>query len=292
MASRTVWKGFLQFSLVSVPVKAYTASATGGGKISLNQLHKECHSRIQYKKSCPTHGELRADEIVSGYEFAEGQYVVIEPDEIEKLRNAKEKSINIESFLSADSIDPAYYNGTTWYLTPDGPLGQKPYGLLRKVMTDANRVAFARVVLRGKQQLLMLRPVGDGLIAATMLVYDQELKDPAEFETEVVRTEFEPKELQLAKTLTGQLVSREFDIAAFEDDYTKNLQKLIEAKIAGKQIVEPPAEEPAQVINLMEALQKSLAQTKAKAATSGKPPKLSAPGTAEKAAAARKRKTS
>jgi DNA end-binding protein Ku len=294
MASRTIWKGFLQFSLVSVPVKAYTATASGGGKISLNQLHKDCSSRIQYKKVCPTHGELRADEIVSGYEFADGQYVVIEPDEIEKLRSAKEKSINIESFLSADEIDPAYYNGTTWYLTPDGPLGQKPYGLLRKVMTDANRVAFARVVLRGKQQLLMIRPVGDGLLAATMLVYEQELKDPAEFEGEVVRTELDPKELQLAKTLTDQLVSREFDIAEYKDDYTENLQKLIEAKIKGKEVVEPPAEQPAQVINLMDALQKSLAQAKAKSATgtTGKPPKLSAPGTAEKAAASRKRKTS
>src|SRR5688572_4112881 len=157
MASRTVWKGFVQFSLVAVPVKAYTATASGGGRISLNQLHKDCHSRIQYKKSCPVHGDVPADQIVSGYEFAEDQYVVIEPDEIEKIRSAKEKSINIDGFIDADSVDPAYFSGKTWYLTPDGPIAQKPYALLRKVMSDSNRVAFAKVVVSGRSQLVMLR---------------------------------------------------------------------------------------------------------------------------------------
>ena len=291
MASRTVWKGFIQFSLVAVPVKAYTATASGGGRISLNQLHKECHSRIQYKKTCPTHGEIPADQIVSGYEFADGQYVVIEPDEIEKIRNPKEKSLNIEGFIEEDSVDPTYFSGKTWYLTPDGPVAQKPYALLRKVMLESKRVAFARVVVSGRQQLVLLRPLG-GLIAGSMLSYSSEVKGFEEFEKEVVPLEVDAKEMQLAKTLTDSLVVRDFDISAYKDDYTEKLTQLIEAKVAGKQIVEPPAEEPAQVINLMEALQQSLAAAKTKPAASGKPPKLTAPGTAEKAAAGRKRKTS
>ena len=291
MASRTVWKGFIQFSLVAVPVKAYTATASGGGRISLNQLHKECHSRIQYKKSCPQHGEVAADQIVSGYEFAEGQYVVIEPDEIEKIRSPKEKSLNIEGFIDEDSVDPTYFSGKTWYLTPDGPVAQKPYALLRKVMLESKRVAFARVVVSGRQQLVMLRPLG-GLIAGSMLSYSSEVKGFEEFEKEVVPLEVDAKEMQLAKSLTDSLVVRDFDISAYKDDYTEKLTQLIEAKVAGKQIVEPPAEEPAQVINLMEALQQSLAAAKTKPAASGKPPKLTAPGTAEKAAAGRKRKTS
>jgi DNA end-binding protein Ku len=291
MASRTVWKGFIQFSLVAVPVKAYTATASGGGRISLNQLHKECHSRIQYKKSCPQHGEVPADQIVSGYEFADGQYVVIEPDEIEKIRSTKEKSLNIEGFIEADSVDATYFSGKTWYLVPDGPVAQKPYALLRKVMIESKRVAFARVVVSGRQQLVMLRPLG-GLIAGSMLSYSSEVKGFDEFEKEVVTLEVDAKEMQLAKTLTDSLVVRDFDISAYKDDYTEKLTQLIEAKVAGKQIVEPPAEEPAQVINLMEALYQSLAAAKSKPAASGKPPKLTAPGTAEKAAAGRKRKTS
>ena len=293
MASRTVWKGFVQFSLVSVPVKAYTATASGGGRISLNQLHKECHSRIQYKKTCPVHGDVPADQIVSGYEFADDQYVVIEPDEIEKIRSAKEKSINIDGFIDAGAVDPAYFSGKTWYLTPDGPIAQKPYALLRKVLTDANRVAFARVTVSGRQQLVMLRPL-HGLLVASMLSYSSEVKGADEFIKEVVPMEVDPRELQLAKSLTDSLVVHDFDISAYKDDYTEKLQQLIEAKVSGKQVVEAPAEEPAQVINLMEALQRSLEQTKAKATgTTGKPAKLTAPGTAEKAASgARKRKTS
>src|SRR5689334_13057000 len=105
MAARSVWKGFIRFSLVAVPVKAYTATNSGGGAVSLNQLHKECNSRIQYKKVCPVHGEVPASEIVSGYEFSPGQYVVIDTDEIDKLRTQGEKAINVASFIDAEKID-------------------------------------------------------------------------------------------------------------------------------------------------------------------------------------------
>src|SRR3954453_6184793 len=104
MASRAVWKGYIRFSLVSVPVKLYTAAATGGGGIALNQLHKDCNSRIQYKKTCPEHGEIQQSEIVSGYQFAEGQYVVIDPADIDKMRTPNEKAINIEAFLPDEAI--------------------------------------------------------------------------------------------------------------------------------------------------------------------------------------------
>src|SRR5438046_2664651 len=107
MAARSVWKGFLRFSLVAVPVKAYTA-AESGTDIALNQLHKDCHSRIQYKKFCPVHGEITQDQIVSGYQFSEGQYVVVDPEELEKLRPAAQKSINVAAFVSAEAITSAY----------------------------------------------------------------------------------------------------------------------------------------------------------------------------------------
>src|SRR5436190_21089996 len=119
MAARSAWKGFLKLSLVSVPVKAYTASAGSGGEIHLNQLHAECHSRIKYKKTCPIHGEVSQDEIVMGYEYSKDQYVVIDTAELEKLRTEDSKAITFQEFIEPDSLDPVYYRGTTYYLVPD-----------------------------------------------------------------------------------------------------------------------------------------------------------------------------
>src|SRR5437588_10618525 len=123
MASRSVWSGFIRFGLVTVPVKAYTGAVSGGGGIALNQLHSACNSRIQYKKVCPAHGEVRAEDIVSGYEFAKGQYVVIDPAELEKLRTPSDKAINVQAFVAPESLDARYFSGKTYYLLPDGPVG-------------------------------------------------------------------------------------------------------------------------------------------------------------------------
>jgi len=287
MASRSVWKGFIRFSLVSVPVKAYTATASGGG-ISLNQLHKGCGSRINYKKTCPIHGEVKADEIVSGYEYADNQYVIINPDELEKLRTPKDRAIDINAFIPQDAIDPAYYSGKTYYLVPDGPIGLKPYALLHRTMIDQKRFAFAQVVFTGKEQIVLLRTIG-GLIAMTPLSYASEVKAPAEFEPEVPKVEVSPEELKLAKSLTDAMTTDDFDMAAHKDLYSERLHKLIEAKIAGQDVVAAPAEESPQVINLMEALQKSVA---AAAQKSGKPAKLVASSSEVKAKESRKRKSS
>jgi DNA end-binding protein Ku len=127
MARYSSWKGYLKISLVSVPVKAYTASSSSA-KVSLNQLHAGCNNRIQYKKTCPVHGEVAAAEIVSGYEYTKGQYVVIDTDELEKLRTESDRSINVTTFVTADTIDPLYDSGKNYYLLPDGPVGQKVAG--------------------------------------------------------------------------------------------------------------------------------------------------------------------
>ena len=293
-AARSVWKGFVQFSLVSVPVKAYTATVTGGGKISLNQLHKECHNRIRYTKSCPVHGEVAADQIVSGYEFAKDQYVVIDTDELDKLRSPAEKAVTIQNFISRDEIPDRYFCGRTLYLLPDGPIAQKPYNLLHRVMSESGKVGFARVVMNGKEKLMLVQPV-ENLLSMSELMYDQELKKPSEFAGEVTKVEIAPEEVKLAKTLTDAMAAKEFDLSEYKDHYTDNLTALIEAKVQGKEVVAPPAEEAPQVINLMEALQRSVEATRGKAAAAGaKPSKLVAPAGAgrQEAAGARKRKTS
>jgi DNA end-binding protein Ku len=293
MASRSVWSGYIRFSLVTVPVKAYTAAASGGGEISLNQLHKECNSRIQYKKNCPIHGEVKQDEIVSGYEFDKNQYVIIDPDEIEKMRSAADKSINVQAFVSPEQFDARYFNGKHYFLLPDGPVGQRSYALLLKSMQETDKYAFAQVVFSGKEQVVLVRPMNN-LLVMSMLAFEQEMKPIAEFENEAPKVEVQPAEVGIAKTLIETMTPAEFDFSQYRNGYTDKLTALIEAKMQGKEVVAAPQEEAPMVINLMEALQKSLTAAKNKAAAS-KPPKLTAPSVGANGAAAakaKKRKTS
>jgi DNA end-binding protein Ku len=274
MAARSSWKGFLRLSLVSVPVKAYTATASSGSEVRLNQLHAECHSRINYKKTCPIHGEVAGDQIVSGYEYSKGQYVVVDTDELEKLRTEDDKAINIDTFLAPKELDPVYSSGKTYYLVPDGPVAQKPYVVLQQAMVELSRHAIARVVMHGKEQVVWLRPMDD-LLSMTILNYDHEITKPAAFKEELVQQTIETDELKLAKTLIDASTSKRLDYGKYKDVYTEKMTQLIEAKVAGKEIVAAPVHDQVHIINLMDALRQSVAkvQKSAPAAASAKPPK-------------------
>jgi DNA end-binding protein Ku len=302
MAARSSWKGYLKLSLVSVPVKAYTATSSSGSPISLNQLHEKCNSRIKYQKTCPIHGEVSGDEIVMGYEFAKGQYVVINPDELDKLRTESDKSISVTAFVPADAIDPVYHSGRTYYLVPDGPVGQKPYALLRQSMADESVCAVAQVVISNREQLVMLRPM-ENLLAMTVLEYEAQVKKPSAFEDEVTETSATAEEVQLTKMLVQALTKESVDLSEYKDVYTEKLTQLIEAKVEGKELVTPPAEDQPQVINLMEALKASVKQVKvpvkesaaqkkpAKKMAASKTKKAATQAPAEEAAPKRKRKS-
>jgi len=276
MPARSSWKGFLKLSLVSVPVKAYTATASGGGEVRLNQLHAECHSRINYKKTCPIHGEVSNDQIVSGYEYSKGQYVVVDPEDIEKLRSEDEKAINIDAFVPPDALDPTYFSGKSYYLIPDGPVGQKPYALLVQGMAELKRNAVARVVMHGRAQLVLIRPI-EGLLNMAILNYENQVTKPAAFDEGITKPALEPEELKLAKTLIEASAPKQFDFSQYKDDYTEKLTQLIEKKVAGEEVVAPPVHEHAQVINLMDALKESLAQVQKTQPEEAKPPKKMAP---------------
>jgi DNA end-binding protein Ku len=291
MAARSAWKGYVKLGLVSVPVKAYTASASSAGEIRLNQLHSGCNARIQYKKTCPIHGEVKADEIVSGYEYAKDQYVVIDTDELDKLRTEDDKAVKIDTFVAADKLDPIYYSGKAYYLVPDGPVAFNSFAVMREAMAQEKKYAIARVVMHGKEQLVMLRSM-ENLIAMMVLDYDFQVTKPATFAEEAPKVTIAPEELQLAKTLIEAAAAKKFDLAAYKDVYTERLTQLIEAKVAGKEVVAPPAEEHAQVINLMDALKQSVAQLKQEETPAAKPPRKMAPSTGAKAAKTPKRKTS
>jgi DNA end-binding protein Ku len=286
MAARPAWKGFLRLSLVSVPVRAYTAAAAGRNEIQLNQLHAECNSRINYKKFCPIHGEVPAEEIVSGYQYAKGQYVLVDTEELDKLRTEGDKAIGIDCFVDPKAIDPIYHSGRTYYLVPDGPVGQKPYGVLQQAMITENRHGVAKVVISGKEQLALIRPV-DGLIALTVLSYDEQVKKPTSFLDEAPPVNASPEEVELAKMLIRGTTRKDFDLAVYTNEYTAKLTKLIQAKVEGKEIVAPPAEVETPIINLMDALRESVARSQ----STEKPPKKMAPSRGPASMAKRKKKT-
>lgn len=292
MVARSSWKGYLKLSLVAVPVKAYNATSEGTG-IHLNQLHAECHNRIRYQKTCPVHGEVTQDEIVSGYEFTEGQYVVVDPEELKLLRSGSDKSIDIDKFIDSKTLDPIYETGRTYYLVPDGPVGQKPYALIHSAMIQQDCHAIAQMVISNREQIVRIRPIGR-LLAVTVLNYAANVKATTSFEDELVETTSTDKELDLTRQLVQAMTTDSFDMGAYRDAYGEKLTQLIQAKVEGKELVAAPAAEP-QYINLMEALKESVA----KAAAQGLPQKparkmaegRSTRGAAKKDSGSRKKKS-
>ena len=256
--ARSSWKGHIRLSLVSIPVKAFTASASGK-EIRLNQLHEECKSRIRYQKVCPQHGEVSGSEIVKGYEFTKDQYVIVDEAELDELRTESDRAINIDAFVDPNLVEMLYLTGKTYYLAPDGPVGQKPYALLLEAMKGEELCSIAQVVMHGREQLVMLRPLGK-ILAMEILAFEEQVKNPADFEEEVEDIEYSDAELDLTKKLMEATTVEEFNIGKYENVYHDKLKELIDAKIEGKEIVAPPDEQPEQVINLMDALKASVAQ--------------------------------
>jgi len=275
MAPRSSWKGFIKLSLVSVPVKAYTASSSSAD-ISLHQLHAGCNNRVRYLKSCPEHGEIKNEEIVKGYEYAKGEYVIIDEEELDKLRTESDHSIQIDGFIEPRLVDPIYHSGKTYYLVPDGAVGQKPYALLRQAMKQNNLHAVAQVVLAGREQLVLLRPDGEVLIM-TVLAHKSEVKSADAFKDEVAETGLSEEELKLTNLLIGATTLKEFDLGGYKDNYKEKLTQLIQLKVEGKEVVQVPSPEEPKIINLMEALKRSVAQAQAGAAADKAGPKPKAP---------------
>lgn len=258
MPAHAAWKGYLRVSLVSVPVAAYTAASRHTARgIELNQLHATCKSRIRYKKVCPIHGEVSSDEIVSGYEYAEGQYAIVDKSELDELRLPGEKSLAIDAFVPGDSIDPVYLAGQTYYLTPDGPVGEKPYALLRDSLDEEELHAVGKVVISRRERLVRVRASGP-LLAMDVLQYEAETKPRAAFEDEAPSASSSAQEKKLTKSLLEAMRAESFDPSHYKDDYVERMTEMIQAKVKGYELVASPPEDEPQVINLMEALKQSV----------------------------------
>lgn len=299
MPSHAAWKGYVRVSLVSIPVAAFTAASRHTARgIEMNQLHATCKSRIRYKKVCPIHGEVSSDEIVSGYEYAEGQYAVIDKAEIDEIRLPGDKSLSVDAFVPGDSIDPVYLSGQTYYLTPDGPVGEKPYALFREALDEEQLHAVGKVVISRRERLVRLRASGP-LLAMDVMQFEAETKPRSAFEDEVPTAPAAAHEKKLTKSLLEAMTVEAFDPTQYKDDYVERMTELIQAKVQGHELVSPPPEEEPSVINLMDALRESVkriskpgaaapkkAATKKTAASKPAAEKRSAP--AKKAASSKK----
>ena len=256
---RSIWTGAISFGLVNVPVKLY--SAVSKKTVRFHQLHAADGVRIQQKRVCPADDEeVPWEDIVKGYEISPDRYVVVSSEELEALDPKKTRTIDIEEFVDLEEIDPLYYDHP-YYLLP-GQSAAKPYKLLVTAMEKAGKVAIARVVIRTKEQLVAIRPLGDVLAMATMNFHD-EVVDPESFdEAPGEDVEATKREVDMAQQLIDSLTAEEFDPERFHDTYREAVLDMIEKKAEGQEIVLQPAEEPEKVPDLMAALEASLATAK------------------------------
>ncbi len=251
-------KGAISFGLVYIPVALYTA--TQDNDVHFNQLHKEDNSRIRYKKTCAHCGkEVTAGDIVKGFEYDKDKYVIVNDEDFEKIKTEKDKTIQILHFADLDTINPIYYEKS--YHTVPETGGEKAFELLRTAMKDENKVAIAKTVMGNKETLLAIIPAQDNILVSTMFFED----DIKELPKSYVRPELNEGELTMAKTLIQSMV-QPFDPSLYKDEYQERLRNLIEQKISGKEIVASKEEEPSNVIDLMEALKRSIEQNQGAAA--------------------------
>lgn len=257
MSLRFSWEGFLRLNLITVPVKAFNVAISGKGKIGFHMIHAKCGNRIRYQKTCPVHGEVPNEEIVQGYEHAKGEYTLLDKKQLAQLRPDADKSISLDAFVAPEAIDPIYFGERAYYLTPDGRVAQKSYGVLQRAMAEKGRYAVGTMVFSGREQLVLVRPLGR-LLAVHLLQYEEQVKKPAAFEEEVGEVEVAAKELELAESLVEASTPKDFNLGAYHDEQTGKLQAMIESKAGARKKGSPSKGEEPAIINLMDALRKSL----------------------------------
>ncbi len=266
---RAGWRGMLRFGLVNLPVQAFNAHLPDTEGVAFHQLHATCHSRIHYQKVCPIHGEVSNDEIVSGYEYAKGKFVVVDPEELDKLRPAKDRALTIDSFISPEELDPIYFDGRMYFLAPDGAESAQPYAVLLAALERQERWGIGQLVMNGRQILVIVRP-DRGALQMACLHHAAAIQSPSTFVKDLPHVGPADKTAQLAEELVENWTDEKFDFSHYVDRYGEEVRKLIEAKVHGREIVAPEEkeEEPA-VYNLMDALRKSMEHNKATAHKNG-----------------------
>ena len=278
MAARSIGNGTLSFGMVSIPIRMYSAGESSSA-VSFNMLHDKCKSRLKQQYVCPKDNEIVArDHTVKGYEFAKDQYVTFSEEEIKAMAEEAQKAIEITEFVPAAKVDPVYFDGA-YYLGPDKG-GEKAYKLINEAMKQTGRAALAKWAARGKQYLVLIRPVGNGLVMQQLL-YKDEVRPISEVPIE--EAELKDSELKLAVQLVEQIANDEFKPENYEDEVRKRYNEAIQRKVEGQEVI-TAAEAPksAQIIDLMEALKASLAAKNTAAAQAKNEPKAAKPAASGK----------
>ena len=255
MAARSTWKGFLKVSLVNIPIRVFPATESAAA-LTFNQLHAECQTRIQQKRWCPHYErEVPLSEVVKGYEFAKGRYVVMQEDDFAKVSTPSTRIINLEQFTDETAVDPMYVD-RAYYLAPDGQVAGDAYAVMREGMRG--KVGIGKVALYGREYLVAIKAQQHGLVMYT-LHHAAEIRtiDQIEELSTVPRT-VKPSELKLAKQVVD-MFDGELNLKDYKDEYKEELRKIIDARVAGEEYVAAEVEEPpTNVVDLMAALRKSL----------------------------------
>jgi DNA end-binding protein Ku len=271
---RTTWNGSISFGLVSIPVGLAPATkpAARSSDISFRMLHRECGTPIKQKRYCPVHErDLEPDEIVKGWEVSKGQFVFVEDEELEALTSHDDsRSIEIARFVDASEVDPIFFDRTYFLVPAQAPAARRPYVLLLNAMRETGMAALGRFVQQGREKLCLIRPKGDALALETLFL-SADVYSQAEIEEAVEETSVKKPELDLARQVIASLAG-EFDPSDLQSDYRRDLRTLLEAKLAGQEITAPPEPaEEAPMIDLMEALRRSVEEAKqGKPAASGR----------------------
>lgn len=256
---RAIWKGHIQFSLVTIPVRIYNAIDTGQS-ISFNLLSKEGHNPVSYEKKDKVTGQpLRNEEIVKGYQYEPGQYVIVEQEDLEKVRLKSTRVIEIDGFVKAEEVHPTLFE-SPYFLGPDGDVAAKTYGLLSAVMKESGKVGVGKVVLRDRETPVLITPHEKGILLYR-LRYPNEVRSINEV-PQLLEVKADKEQMKLAKTLVDSM-STKFANIEMKDHYYDALKAIIDSKIEGKEIVVVEQEEP-KVVDIMTALKASIEQTKKK----------------------------
>ena len=259
MAARPTWKGFLKVSLVTIPVRVYPATESSA-TIAFNQLHEECQTRIQQKKWCPScEREVTSAEVVKGYEFEKGRWVVVADEDIAKVKTESTKVINLLQFADDDEIDPMYVD-KAYYLAPEGPMAADAYAVMRDGMIG--KAGIGKVAIHGREYLVAVKPHKQGLVMYT-LHHAAEIRTIDQIdELREVRGKVSAAEAKLAQQVIDSYQGP-LDLKSYTDEYQSGLRAIIDAKVAGEEMVAPKEEAAPKVIDLMEALRRSLDQVSA-----------------------------
>lgn len=257
MKPRSVWTGHLKISLLTIPIRVYTA-LNEADKITFNQLHKDCHQRLKQQLVCPIHGKVERENIVKGYEVEKDRYVVMDSSDLDGVKLESTHTIDLAQFVKPDELEPVLLD-VPYFVGPDGPVSVESFAVIREALQRAKRIGIGRVVLSGKEKAVAIKPLGKGLLMTT-LRYAAELRQPSAYFDDLAQPQLDLGQLALARQLIENKTAK-FDLAAYADRYQAALLDLIKSKLNGNAPIQVTAAPVGQIVNLLDALKQSVEET-------------------------------